>query len=99
MEKVQTNQTERSEDQAQQEAHVAFPKRELKAWYASLPIESKLAAAMMMYLVVNGIGDTPDHGATGVRILRALDQNIEAADLPERLVTFRQVYDHVKLGN
>ena len=89
----------RSEEQAQQEAHVVFPKRELKAWYAGLPIEAKLAAAMMMYLVVNGIGDTPDHGKTGVAILHALDQDIEAADLPEQLVKFRQVYDHVKQGN
>ncbi len=92
MENSRTNQTE--------ETKVEFPSDELKAWYAGLSIESKLAAAMMMYLTVDGIGNTPDHGATGVEILHKLDSDIlKANDLSENLIKFREVYEEVKKGN
>ena len=102
MGKLQTTKTteQRSEDQAQQKSQVVFPKRELKAGYASLSIEAKLAAAMMMYLVVDGIGNTPDRGKTGSAILNALDKDIQKAeDLPDQLSKFREVYQVVKKGS
>ena len=81
------------------EPQVEFPSEELKAWYAGLSTEAKLGAAMMMFLCVNGIGGTPDGGKTGVEILHALDADIDAADLPEHLAKFREVYQEIRKGN
>jgi len=82
-----------------EETKVEFPAAELKAWYSGLSIEAKLAAVMMMYLVVNGIGNIPDGGKTGIEILHSLDSDILKADLPEKLEQFREVYQEVKKGN
>ena len=79
--------------QAQEEALAIFPAEELKAWYAGLSIESKLAAAMMLYLPCH----SPDRGKTETEIHVALNHDVFAAEgLSEKLQKFRQIYYAVR---
>jgi hypothetical protein len=73
---------------SQEEAIAVFPAEELKQWYASLSIEAKLAAVMMLYLPAH----SPDCGKTGEQIHAQLEKEVFEADLPPKLQDFRRVY-------
>lgn len=105
METTRENPTVESEagssfTQLEAEFAAIFPGPELENWYDTLPLESKLAAAMLMSLSVVGSGGwSPDGGLSGLRILKHLNKDIFAADdLPGQLEKFRTIYFICKQG-